>query len=62
MARPDRYWLRGLILTLGLYVIVRAIAALQIVAGMRPIIFGLPEVLRYPRERDWREQRRYGHH
>jgi uncharacterized membrane protein len=62
MARPDRYWLRGLTLTLGLYVILRAIASLQIVIGVWLIIFGFSEVLRYARERDWRDERRHGHH
>ena len=42
--------------------LVRAIASLQIVIGVWLIIFGFSEVLRYARERDWREQRRHGHH
>ena len=40
--------------------LVRAIASLQIVIGVWLIIFGFAEVLRYARERDWREQRRHG--
>lgn len=40
--------------------LVRAIASLQIVIGVWLIIFGFSEVLRYARERDWREQRRHG--
>ncbi len=42
--------------------LVRAIAALQIVIGVWLIIFGFSEVLRYARERDWREERRHGRH
>lgn len=42
--------------------LVRAIAALQIVIGVWLIIFGFSEVLRYARERDWRDQRRHGRH
>ncbi|GAB4231127.1 MAG: hypothetical protein Tsb0032_37380 [Kiloniellaceae bacterium] len=42
--------------------LVRAIASLQIVIGVWLIIFGFSEVLRYARERDWREQRRHGRH
>jgi voltage-gated potassium channel len=42
--------------------LVRAIAALQIIIGVWLIIFGFSEVLRYARERGWREQRRRGHH
>jgi voltage-gated potassium channel len=42
--------------------LVRAIAALQIVIGVWLIIFGFSEVLRYARERDWREERRRGRH
>ena len=42
--------------------LVRAIAALQIVIGVWLIIFGFSEVLRYARERDWRDERRHGRH
>jgi len=42
--------------------LVRAIASLQIVIGVWLIIFGFSEVLRYARERDWRDQRRHGRH
>ena len=42
--------------------LVRAIASLQIVIGVWLIIFGFSEVLRYARDRDWREQRRHGRH
>jgi voltage-gated potassium channel len=42
--------------------LVRAIASLQIVIGVWLIIFGFSEVLRYARERDWRDERRHGHH
>jgi voltage-gated potassium channel len=42
--------------------LVRAIAAAQIVIGVWLIIFGFSEVLRYARERDWREERRHGPH
>jgi voltage-gated potassium channel len=42
--------------------LVRAVASLQIVIGVWLIIFGFSEVLRYTRERDWREQRRHGRH
>ena len=42
--------------------LVRAIAALQIVIGVWLIIFGFSEMLRYARERDWRDQRRHGRH
>lgn len=42
--------------------LVRALASLQIVIGVWLIIFGFSEVLRYARERDWREQRRRGRH
>ncbi len=42
--------------------LVRAIASLQIIIGVWLIIFGFSEVLRYARERDWRDQRRHGRH
>ncbi len=42
--------------------LVRAVASLQIVIGVWLIIFGFSEVLRYARDRDWREQRRHGRH
>ena len=42
--------------------LVRAISSLQIVIGVWLIIFGFSEVLRYARERDWRDQRRHGRH
>lgn len=42
--------------------LVRAVAGLQIVIGVWLIIFGFSEVLRYARERDWREERRHGRH
>ena len=42
--------------------LIRAIASLQIVIGVWLIIFGFSEVLRYARERDWRDQRRHGRH
>ena len=42
--------------------LVRAVSSLQIVIGVWLIIFGFSEVLRYARERDWREQRRHGRH
>lgn len=42
--------------------LVRAVASLQIVIGVWLIIFGFSEVLRYARERDWRDQRRRGRH
>ena len=61
MARPDRCSLRGLTPTLGLHV-VHVIAPLKVVAGVWPIVIGFSEVLRYARERDWRDQRRHGHH
>lgn len=42
--------------------LVRAVASMQIVIGVWLIIFGFSEVLRYARERDWRDQRRHGRH
>jgi voltage-gated potassium channel len=42
--------------------LVRAVASLQIVIGVWLLIFGFSEVLRYAREREWREQRRHGRH
>lgn len=42
--------------------LVRAVAAMQVVIGVWLIIFGFSEVLRYARERDWREERRHGRH
>jgi voltage-gated potassium channel len=42
--------------------VVRAVASLQIVIGVWLIIFGFSEVLRYAREREWRDQRRHGRH
>jgi len=42
--------------------LLRAVSALEIVIGVWLVIFGFSEVLRYARERDWRERRRHDRH